>query len=419
MPVAAQPPAAAAPPVAAPNSLPLSATYDVRARIYWARHEMLVSSTATVTNTAAAPVKALTFNLAALVSGRARVLGASVGKSRVEVQPKDQTIVVTLPKPLAPGGTTRVTIRYRGHFNAISDSHQLLLGQVDNVLTAYRWIPWLSRRERFAAPNFGETWVTAVSPKVTVTLVSNAPLVYATSGERVARHEHSQTFSATNVRDFNFSASPDYHIRRLDWDKVPIRIYYLKGSADALMQYARSAMQRFSTKIGPYAYPSLNIAEAPIGTGMESPALAWLSATAAPEDLERLVAHEIAHQWFYAAVGNNQARQPFADEAVATFLADDLVGSFHSSLCAAEPLDLPVYEYGPRCYPEVIYNQGARYLDRYRTDVGNKAFWAGMSQYYAAYQFQIGGTRRLLDALDATSGYDSLRHANRFPSLYP
>ena len=235
----------------------------------------------------------------------------------------------------------------------------------------------------------------------------------------MARGEHSETFTAENVRDFNFSASPDYRVQRLKWHNVAVRIYSLTGSADTIAQYAVSALERFSDKVGPYAYPTLNIAEAPISTGMESPALAWIAADAAPDDLARLVAHEVAHQWFYAGVGNNQAQQPFADEAVATFLADDLLGSNRTSLCAAERLDMSVYQYGPRCYPEVIYVQGALYLERYRTAVGNRAFWAGLSQYYAAYKFQIGGTRKLLDSLDAASGYDSLLHANRFPSLYP
>jgi hypothetical protein len=398
--------------------LALTATYKVRARIYWGRGVILVQSTASVTNTTAAPVNRLTFNLVALVAGDAKVLEATVGGTRVLAEPKDQTIDVPLPAPLAPGHRTKVTIRYRAQVNALDNSHQLLLGQSDNVLTAYRWIPWLSRRQAFATPNFGESWVTAVSPKVTVTLISQTPLIYATSGNRVARQGNSQTFVAHNVRDFNFSASPDYHVRSVNWHGVPIRVFHLTGSAETLAEYTIAALNRFSDKVGPYPYPALNIAEAPTSTGMESPGLLWISTTAAPEGLARLVAHEVAHQWFYAAVGNNQAQQPFADEAVATFLADTLLGSDRSSVCSAGRLDKSVYEYGRRCYAEVIYIQGALYLERYRATVGNGSFWTGMRQYYETYRFGIGGTRRLLDALDAASGYDSHLHAKRFPSLY-
>ncbi|HEY8136080.1 MAG TPA: hypothetical protein VIF08_08585, partial [Candidatus Limnocylindrales bacterium] len=81
-------------------------------------------------------------------------------------------------------------------------------------------------------------------------------------------------------------------------------------------------------------------------------------------------------------------------------------------------LDKSVYEYSRPCYPEVIYIQGALYLERYRAAVGDEPFWAGMRQFYDMYRFGIGGTRRFLDTLDAASGYDSELHARRFPSLY-
>jgi len=41
-----------------------------------------------------------------------------------------------------------------------------------------------------------------------------------------------------------------------------------------------------------------------------------------------------------------------------------------------------------------------------------------MRSFVQAHRFRISGTRALLDALDAASGFDSQRHAARFPSLY-
>ena len=51
--------------------------------------------------------------------------------------------------------------------------------------------------------------------------------------------------------------------------------------------------------------------------------------------------------------------------------------------------------------------------------MGGHQFWAGMRTFYRAYRFKIGNTRAFWDALDAASGYDSQKHADRFPSLYP
>jgi len=199
---------------AAPNSLPLRATYDVSAYIHWGRGSMTVASTAHVTNTTRHDVRALTFNLVPLVTGDADLVRAKVRGKPVDATAVGQTIVITLPRALAPEERTDVTIRYRARFNAVSDESQHLFSESDGIITAYRWIPWLSRRQAFAAPNFGETWVTSVSPRVTVKLSSRETLVYATSGVLTGASRHSRTFTAYDVRDFNFSASPDYRVKR-------------------------------------------------------------------------------------------------------------------------------------------------------------------------------------------------------------
>ena len=79
-----------------------------------------------------------------------------------------------------------------------------------------------------------------------------------------------------------------------------------------------------------------------------------------------------------------------------------------------------VYDYGSHCYYEVIYVQGADYLNDYRERVGDDAFWAGMRAYYERYQFGLGGTLELLQTLDefAPEGTGG-GHQDRFPSLYP
>jgi aminopeptidase N len=407
------------PVAAAPNSLRLRATYDVAAYIRWSRGTIDVSSTARVKNTTDMPVTRLTFNLVPLRTGRAKILKASVDGRRVDPNEMGQSIVVRLPKPLKPGRRTLVTIRYRARFDATTGEKESLLIQAQNIVTAYRWIPWLSRNEPFAVPNFGETWVTAVSPRVRVRLRSDVPLKFATSGRYAGKRGGAQVFVATNVRDFNFSASPDYKVKRFKWRGTTVRVYYLTENVNRLVTLTVRAMKHFTAKIGPYAYPQLSVAETPAGSGMESPALTWISSTVGPSRLPYMIVHEVAHQWFYGAVGNNQAMQPFLDEALADFLTRDVLHNFRASECKKAPLDGSVYDYSAKCYFETLYVQGSRYLAEYRREVGSSAFWRGLRAFYAAYQFKISGTRTLFDYLDAASGFDSQRHADRFPTLYP
>jgi hypothetical protein len=73
-----------------------------------------------------------------------------------------------------------------------------------------------------------------------------------------------------------------------------------------------------------------------------------------------------------------------------------------------------------RCYYEIIYVQGADYLNDYRDRVGNDAFWTGVRAYYDRYRFGLGGTLELLETLDEQAPEGSSGgHQDRFPSLFP
>jgi len=131
---------------------------------------------------------------------------------------------------------------------------------------------------------------------------------------------------------------------------------------------------------------------------MESPGLTWIPTSAG--SLSYLVAHETGHQWFYGIVGNDQARQPYADEAATDFVARYVLGLRRASRCSTARLDLSIYRYSSACYYEDIYIQGGNFLDDTRRTMGSTAFWAGMRDYLARYRFKIAGTKTLLDVLD-------------------
>ncbi|MGZ8528745.1 MAG: hypothetical protein ACXWWR_08110, partial [Candidatus Limnocylindrales bacterium] len=144
----------------------------------------------------------------------------------------------------------------------------------------------------------------------------------------------------------------------------------------------------------------------------------WIPRGLASSQLPWLVSHEVAHQWFYAIVGNDQAREPFADEAMADFLARYLTGTGRPSRCSTDTLDRSIYGYSSRCYFEVIYVQGGRVLSQLRRRMGSTAFWAGIRDYLATNRFGLGGTRLLLETLDAHTPLNLLPSLRpRFPRL--
>jgi hypothetical protein len=86
-------------------------------------------------------------------------------------------------------------------------------------------------------------------------------------------------------------------------------------SAAEVAEGAVQAMTDLEQRLGPFPYETLTVPLLPdYGGGIEYPS----SILEATPDYSVLV-HEVAHMWFYGMVGNSQFRDPWLDEAFATF----------------------------------------------------------------------------------------------------
>jgi hypothetical protein len=180
-----------------------------------------------------------------------------------------------------------------------------------------------------------------------------------------------------------------------------------------------NAVTKLEGRLGPYPWPVLRIVQSSGGYGMEGPGIVWIPAGVARSNLRYLLMHETAHQWFYGLVGNDQAREPFADEAVADMVARYLTGTRRGSRCATGTLDRSIYAYSSACYYERIYIQGGNLLDNARKRMGTGAYFATLRRYLAGHRWELVHTRTLLDALDAATPLDLARGwDSRFPTLY-
>jgi hypothetical protein len=278
----------------------------------------------------------------------------------------------------------------------------------------------VSRRLPFDRPNHGDPFVTPVTPRVRVAITSDRALVFATTGERVAASGLRQTFEARNVRDFVFAAAPDYKSISSTVGDTTVRVYYRPGApAQAMLSAAKNAIAKMEPLVGPYPYETYDLAQTAGGYGMEAPGLTWIPTGVGTANLSYLVHHETAHQWFYGIVGNDQAAEPFTDEAVADFLARYVLGQRRSSRCSTARLDLSIYKYSSACYYEIVYIQGGNFIDDLRTRMGKTAFWNGLRAYVEANRFELAPTKTLLDTLDDHTTLDLVpRFEPRFPRLY-
>jgi hypothetical protein len=400
------------------TSLAVSATYNAHVYLGFGSRTFNVDSTLVATNRSGSGIDRLELNTIAARLGGLRMRAASVDGRAVRVTRSDQTLIVPLGGVLPSGQSVTVRIAYGSTLRSSLVGSNWMFTRINGIASVYRWLPWISLRRQFNRPNHGDPFVTPVSPEVRVQIRSSQPMTFATSGQLIASSGTLKTFLARNVRDFTITGSPDYRVRTTTLGDNVIRVFYRRGAPSATMlATARRAISRYEALIGPYPYPEFKVAQSSGGYGMESPGLIWIPTGAA--NLTYLIHHETAHQWFYALVGNDQAREPFTDEAAADFLARYALGLRRASRCGTGRLDLSIYAYSSSCYYEIVYIQGGNFLDTLRRRMGGAAFWRGLRAYVTAHRLGLAPTKDLLDTLDAHTSLN-LRpsFAARFPRLY-
>jgi hypothetical protein len=404
------------------TSMNLRATYVVSLNLRYTTRAFQANTIATITNTSGGPIDRVELNTIAARLGGMRLYTVQVDGRSVPRRVSDQTVIVPLGGILASGDTVRIRVHYMATLRSNLAGSNWMFTRTNGIVDAYRWIPWVSRVTAFNRPNHGDPFVTPVSSQVTVNVQSDRRLVIASTADRVWQSANGlrQRLVARNVRDVTFTAAPDFRTTTATVGSTKVRYYYRNGAnATYIRNAAASAFRSMQARLGPYPYPMYKIVQSAGGYGMESPGMTWIPYGHGRANLRYLVYHETAHQWFYGLVGNDQARQPFADEALADFVARDLTGLRRASRCSTGRLDLSIYRYGSACYYEIVYIQGGNLLAQVEARMGSTRFWSALRDYVADHRYGLSRTQLLLGALDAaTSANLSTLFRSRFPAYY-
>ena len=410
-------------PASAASSYTLEARYDVRLHLDWDSRWVDVRTRIDVRNTAGRPIDRLELNSTAVKLGPYRRLRARVDGAAVRPRVSGQTIIVPFAEPLAAGASVVVFVGLKSRLAQRAGGRSYYWAKLGGVVQMYRFIPWVSRRIPFGRGGHGEPFLTPVSPRVQVTVSADRKLQWATSGRLAARIDaRTFRFVAERVRDFNIAASPAWRKASGRSRDGRTHIIALARVHDPvlLVRLARTELARYQSQTGVrYRHKTFTVAETGGGLAMESPALIWMPASRSSRDLSYLVSHETAHQWWYSTVGNDQSTDAFADEAMADYFSRKARLSIRQSRCPNDRLDREIRDYSEGCYFEVIYVQGARFLDKLRRDFGQARFMAAVRRYTRDNRDGLGGNVRLLEAMRAEMGDGVVaRFHRRFPSLY-
>ncbi len=129
-------------------------------------------------------------------------------------------------------------------------------------------------------------------------------------------------FSAKNVRDVAWAASPDFIWDGQSYDGRYAFAYYRQSATDLWHEAAKMSaftLQEYSRRWLPYPYPQISAIEGPI-SGMEYPMVAMEAHSRSREGLYSVVTHEIGHMWYPMIVGSNERLYAWMDEGFNTFI---------------------------------------------------------------------------------------------------
>ncbi len=206
------------------------------------------------------------------------------------------------------------------------------------------------------------------------------------------------------ARTFVWSVSPEYRVYRREIGEVTLLGYAFPFDAvggEAAFDATVEAFELYNQRFGPYPHESLTMVQADFNHGMEYDGLYFLSRAfyntydgTAATYLVSIAAHETAHQWWFGLVGNDQALEPWLDEALCTFTERLFYEALHPDALDwwqayrvdyYEPqgrVNLSIYDYeGYRPYRDAVYLNGMNFLTDLRARVGEEAFSAFLQDY--------------------------------------
>lgn len=344
-----------------------------------------------------------------------------------EVFPLDVTLRVELPRPLRPDEHVALFLDYTLNLPKINPGEEFSgasYGYSKRAVSLGNWYPVLApyREDKgwYALTHFpvGDPFVTEVAD-YQVTITTTGDVTIAGTG-RETREGNNWHYEAKNARSFAFAASDQYQVSTAEVGDVSVHSYYFANNQDAgevALETATQAMELYSELYGPYPYSDYRVSETEFAGGMEFTGLTFLGSVFYDEydgttrtPLVLLTAHEVAHQWFYGVVGNDQVTEPWLDEAPAEYsaylfyekyLPDDIDWWWFYAVDQWVPtgkIDSSIYEFRDnRGYLDAVYRRGAQFMRDLRETMGDPAFFAFLEEYQRRHAYHLISSRDFFD----------------------
>lgn len=217
------------------------------------------------------------------------------------------------------------------------------------------------------------------------------------------------------ARTFSLSISDQFVVFERQLGETTIQSFALaehSSVGEVVADVAEQALMLYTDLYGPYDRELLTIAEFNSDIGMEFDGLIFLSPAfynlypgTAKSNIHVYTAHEIAHQWYFSQVGNDQALEPWLDEAFATYserlfyeeyYSEHLDWYWENYILSHNPygnIDITIYFGGDLFeYRDIVYRHGALFLHDLRTILGDETFFNFIRDYVSKNRYEIASS---------------------------
>ena len=376
--------------------------------------------------------------------GNLRVNGAKVNGTSVNFgqAAEGSAVHLSLPTPLDLGTRANIWLSFSGDAGRESKpGDYTIFGANEDVLNLTNFYPILAARR-------GDEWVLdiphpqgdvgfhdAALYRVEVTAPADQTVV--ATGTEITRTVGADGWATTRyvlgpAREFTMLLTPRFQMAETETLGTRIRSYFHPENADAgrvALRDAVAAFQVYSDRYGPYPYRDMAIVEAPLTFhGMEFPGVSLIGSqdyNQYRKDLETLVVHEVAHQWWYNQVGSDQLMNPWLDEGLAEFSMYDYFAGRYGEPRAQQlrelrwqlpvdslqkrgkdaPIGLPVRDYKEN-YETLVYGKGAEFFATLRDELGPPIFDRLLRTYLERYRWRIATPAEFRALAEEVSGKD-------------
>ncbi len=354
---------------------------------------------------------------------------------------------VPLPEPLAPGQTLTLYVRFITRLPYLIER----MGWVEDFYAVAQWFPKLARLEsdgtwrhfpyepmaEFSA-DFGNYDVTIVAPeKVVIAAAGDHGRVPYGAGRAATR------FQLNNVHDFAFFAWDRFIQSERELSGIHVQSFAPPGHAknvDVEFKTLAFGIEHYQALYGAYPYQQLVVVHPPDvaapASGMEYPGLIvtggpWYLPWIGTRSVQAVTLHELAHQWFYGIIANDEARFPVLDEGLATWAELEALTSLYDQGSAfsglgvtvsahatteavstlrsdAGPLARAASEYHSfKVLAATVYARTGTLLNTFSNVYGRDALQRALHRYAISERYRHPTPESLIHAVEAEMGNDA------------